>query len=280
LTLPPSRDPGAPLATMGDCCIDVYATEGFCAVGGNALNVAVQWAFSGHPALYFGAVGGDDAGQAVQHALLDAGVGLDGLQVRDGNTGVTQIELRDDGERVLAHEDFGVAADYAPTEADIARLEGARWLHAATLPDLRGVAAGAAARSVPVSYDFSTRHETEALGDLEVAFFSWDGPPGDGAVDLARAALAGGATTVVVTCGRHGSLAATRDEVHVASAVEAPVVDTCGAGDSFVAAFVLATLAGAPLPERMEAAAAAAAGTCGHLGAWPQDLRRITERSL
>jgi fructoselysine 6-kinase len=279
-TKPPLQGPGAPLATMGDCCIDVYASEGFRAVGGNALNVAVQWSFAGHRTQYFGAVGNDDGGRTVRHALAAAGVELDGLQALDGATGVTHIELCDDGDRVLAHEDFGVAAEYAPTATDLERLAGARWLHAATLPAFRRVARVAASHGVPVSYDFSTRHETEALDDLEVAFYSWDGPPEGAAAELARSAVAGGARTAVVTCGRYGSLVAAGDRLHVAAAIEAPVVDTCGAGDSFVAAFVLATCAGLPIDERMESAAVAAARTCGHLAAWPQDLRRITERSL
>jgi fructoselysine 6-kinase len=63
-------------------------------------------------------------------------------------------------------------------------------------------------------------------------------------------------------------------------AVPAPVIDTCGAGDSFVAAFVLAALGGRSLEQRMHAAAAAAAATCGHLAAWPQDLQRAREKSL
>jgi fructoselysine 6-kinase len=277
LQLPGSDAPRPPLVTIGDCCVDVYATEGFQAIGGNALNVAVQWSFAGHRSAYFGAVGNDAAGQELRHALDDAGVSVDGVRVVDGETGVTHIELQDDGERVLTYEDFGVSATYAPTSAELHHIADAAWLHAATLADFRSVARAAAAGGVPVSYDFSTRHETDDLEDIAIAFYSWEGPPDTGAAPLARRALEGGARTAVVTCGRFGSLAASGDDVVTAEALDVPVVDTCGAGDSFVAAFVLADLAGRPLAERMHLAAAAAGATCGHLAAWPQDLRRIRE---
>ena len=47
------------LIAVGDNCLDVYLTKGFLAVGGNALNVAVQWRRRGIEARYFGALGRD-----------------------------------------------------------------------------------------------------------------------------------------------------------------------------------------------------------------------------
>jgi fructoselysine 6-kinase len=49
------------------------------------------------------------------------------------------------------------------------------------------------------------------------------------------------------------------------------VVDTTGAGDSYIAGFLAARAAGSDVPQSMRAGARVAARTCGHLGAWPQD---------
>jgi fructose-1-phosphate kinase PfkB-like protein len=42
------------------------------------------------------------------------------------------------------------------------------------------------------------------------------------------------------------------------------------AGDSYIAGFLHARLTGADIPQARHAAAASAAQTCTHLGAWPQ----------
>ena len=47
------------LIAVGDNCLDAYLNKGFLAVGGNALNVAVQWRRHGLNARYFGALGAD-----------------------------------------------------------------------------------------------------------------------------------------------------------------------------------------------------------------------------
>ena len=47
-----------------------------------------------------------------------------------------------------------------------------------------------------------------------------------------------------------------------------PVVDTLGAGDSYIAGFLHAALLGKPIPERMRAGSENAAVTIGYVGAW------------
>jgi ribokinase len=76
---------------------------------------------------------------------------------------------------------------------------------------------------------------------------------------------------VVVTLGAAGSVAATgRRTVAVPSVPAADVLDTTGAGDSYVGTLA-AALAGphADLPDAMAAAAAAASRTVEHAGAQP-----------
>ncbi|HEU4672997.1 MAG TPA: PfkB family carbohydrate kinase [Candidatus Limnocylindrales bacterium] len=70
--------------------------------------------------------------------------------------------------------------------------------------------------------------------------------------DAAARRLAGLGTTVVMTCGPDGAVAAQPDgTVARASAIEVEADDTTGAGDLFTAAWVRADLAGQPLDERL-----------------------------
>ena len=67
------------LAAVGDNCIDRFEEPvGEAYVGGNAINVAVQWALLGQQSFYFGAVGRDRNGAQVRQLLKQNGVRLDG----------------------------------------------------------------------------------------------------------------------------------------------------------------------------------------------------------
>jgi len=86
-------------------------------------------------------------------------------------------------------------------------------------------------------------------------------------VEAAQLLLAFGPHTIVVTRGGAGSLAVTRAEVAEHPGYRVAVVDTTGAGDTFNAAFLAATLQGKSLEERLHFANAAAAISVTALGA-------------
>ena len=85
-------------------------------------------------------------------------------------------------------------------------------------------------------------------------------------IEAAQALLDFGPHTVIVTLGRDGVLAVTRTEAATHPGFDVPVVDTTGAGDTFHAAYVSATLRGLPLDQRLRFAAATAALSVTALG--------------
>ncbi len=268
---------GERLVALGDNCVDHYRALGVRAAGGNAVNVAVNWARAGLRSAYMGAVGPDADGDLLRAEIAAQGVDVGRLRTLPGATGVTLIDLTDDGERLLVHEDFGVTADYRPTEDDLDAVAGAAVAHGSTLSGFDDAVAGLARRGVPVSYDFSTRHRVERIDGVAVAFYSWESTADDGARELLRSALAGGATTAVVTCGRHGSLAGSGAEIVFVPAREVEVVDTLGAGDSYIAAFLTAWLQRRPLVECAVRGTEAAADCCRRFGGFPQAATAAVE---
>jgi len=260
-------------AAVGDNCIDRFlAPVGRWLVGGNAVNVAVQLARMGESAAYFGAVGDDDNGRRVLAALASAGVDTISVRVAEGRTtAFTDLVFDASGDRVIAYEDFGACRDYRSSNEDRARLFAAVHVHLGWLADGGELRRALAGRGVSASQDVSVNAGPDHLGveGLSVAFASAGGGFEE-ARGVAARLVAGGAKLAVVTCGALGSFAA--DETHAATmdALPVEVVDTTGAGDSFIAGFLRARARGFSLVECLASGRDAAAAACRHLGGFPQ----------
>lgn len=262
------------LVAIGDNCLDVYVEQDRVAVGGSALNVAAQWRAAGRAARYLGAVGTDAAADLVRSGVRAAGLSDAGIDRLPGATGVTFIRLVD-REREFLAEDLGVGPLWNPPGLEAATA-GAGWCHVTgTAPEAaipsRLVAAG---RRVSVDLLGRPSGDQGDLSGVELAFTSCDGPREE-AVILAQRLLEAGVRTAVVMRGAAGSLALHEGERFEAAAQEIEPVDTCGAGDSFIAAFVAAHRGGAPIPAALAAGTRSATRTCLHLGGFPQRTEPI-----
>ncbi len=264
------------LATVGDNCIDTYAPPiSATAVGGNALNVAVNLARRGVRVDYLGAVGDDSAGARVRQALVEERVGSDRLRNVHGRTGVSRVRLAADGGWTLEHEDLGVCGSYRPSTDDVSFLATRDHVHCAQLSDFGSLLAQLAGTRTSVSYDFSTRYETGPLEGLAIAFFSLPASDDQGARILAEA-VERGASLAVGTNGPRGSLSF---DGEVLSQIPAPginAVDTVGAGDAYIAGFICARLDGRSVRECQAAGSDAGTDACKHLGAWRQVLEPLS----
>ncbi len=259
-------------ATVGDNCIDRYLPLRRSTVGGNAVNVAVHLARAGIGTAYFGAVGDDPDGRRVLAALRDNHVDPANLRVLpDAVTGYTDITFGPGGERIIGHEELGACAAYRPSADEVARLAGMRHVHLGWLDDGGAVKRALATAGTDVSQDLSVT--SPAAGrtpeGLAVAFASAGASLAEGEA-LAARLLAGGARTAVVTCGAAGSVATSGGEIARMDVHAVEVVDTLGAGDTFIAGFLAARLHGAGLSACLAAGRDAAAATCTHLGGFPQ----------
>lgn len=254
-------------ATVGDNTIDEYVgAQELSYVGGNAVNVAVRIAELGGDVAYFGAVGPDGRGAQVREALADRGVAVDHLLEIPGTTSTSQVRVESSGERHLSGEDFGTCADYRPTRSELDAMATRGVVHLGWTPFAGEVRAKLRRRGALVSQDCAV---ADGFDNLDVAFCS----TGEGD-DVARAAAlearAGGARLVVVTRGAAGSIAFDGTQWWSQEALPIDVVDTTGAGDSFIAGFLLAWGRGETVAQSMMAGAAAAAETCQHQGGFRQ----------
>ncbi|RWP06615.1 PfkB family carbohydrate kinase [Mesorhizobium sp.] len=264
------------LVAVGDNCLDAYLTNGLLTVGGNALNVAAQWRRNGWAARYFGAVGEDPEGEVVLSGLAGVGLSPDDVERRPGDTAVTL--LRDEsGDRKFLHESFGVGENFMPTPEHYTVTAAADWVHLGTNAN-KDLVRRLVADDVPFSIDVSTAHLAQPLEGVPLLFASGPDDVDQPVEPLLTALRAAGAHRIVVTCGRRGSYFDDGQGVVHAPATLVDVVDTCGAGDSFIATFLTAFRFESLRPaEALHAAAVAAARTCTHLGGFPQKPRPIPD---
>ena len=255
------------VATIGDNCIDRYGPPiSLSTVGGNALNVAVQLRRAGLHSAYFGAVGQDRDGQRTIKALVENQVDVGGLRVLPGITAFTELTSDASGDRVMGLEEFGVCRGYRPSEADFETLTSMRHVHLGWLDDEGATKRRLVSLGISVSQDLAVN---KGAADLDIAFAS-AGPSRAEANRLCDDALAQGARLVVVTMGAFGSLASDGASRAEMGAKPIAVLDTLGAGDTFIAGFLAARLAGFAVTDCLAAGRDAAAETCTHFGGFPQ----------
>jgi fructoselysine 6-kinase len=263
------------VVSLGDNCLDAYLPPvDRVLVGGSCLNVAVGLVRRGLTSAYVGVVGGDESGREVLAELAAQGVDCSHVRIVDGQTtAVTEIALEGGGERRFLHESYAIHELYEPSEEDWTFAGGARHLHASRVHRHLARLLALAESGISLSYDFSAEQLPSRLFGLGIAFVAHDQlPSGADPADAARELVGRGCGCAVVTLGAAGSVAATSSEyASVGAAPLVSVVDTCGAGDAFIAGFVAARIAGRPLEACLADGAEAGAEACSILGAFPQD---------
>jgi len=263
--------PAFDVATVGDNCIDRYAAPlGLSFVGGNAVNVAVQLAMRRPGVAYFGAVGDDAAGRRTVVSLRANDVIVEHVRVTPGVTAWTDIELDSSGERVFAFEEFGACRGYRPSAAEVELLKTLRHVHLGWLDDGGALKRALLSAGVSVSQDLSVNAASIDVrpDQLSIAFLS--AATRREAEVLAERTLSAGAGIAVVTMGHLGSMASDGRTLAIADAEPVVPVDTTGAGDTFIAAFIAARLERRDLQAALDAGRTAAAATCLHYGGFPQ----------
>ena len=247
-------------------------------LGGSAAIMACGAARLGLRVAFAGRVGDDPAGTFVREALAGRGVDA-GFLVTDPvlPTPLTTVVTAGDGDRAILTAP-GCLTATGPEDVPRDLIAASRHVHAASfflMPRLAWSLAKVfalaretgATTSLDTNDDPSGRWDRQLL-DPVVKFTDFLLPNAaearalSGETELVPAAvlLAGRGPTVVVKDGASGTLACAGTRLSRVPAVPVDPVDTVGAGDSFDAGFVAATLRGLDLRSALTVAAA-----CGSL---------------
>jgi fructoselysine 6-kinase len=257
------------LAGVGDNVVDSYRDLGVMYPGGQALNVAVYAQRLGVEAAYLGIVGDDRAGRHVLSALRAEGVDVSRVRVEQGPNAVATVALVDGDRRFMGSEP-GVSR-FRVSDDDLVWLSGFDLIHSSEssfLEDQLGLLAAAA----PVSFDFSERRDPDYIHPLlphvQVAEFSLSDLDDAAATAWLERIHDQGPRLVLATRGTADALLYDGDRLWHQPTTPTEPVDTLGAGDAYIARFLVGLLRREPHETSLADAAVVAAATCGIYGAF------------
>ena len=287
--------PGRALV-VGESLVDVVTAEDGTtlsrAPGGSPMNVAVALARLNVPVSLITSVGADYDGDLIRWHLEASGVHL--ITVGSArHTSSAVAHLRGNGET-----DYELDLTWSPGPLSMPEPDGQRgevaWVHAGSLgaavapgkSEVMRLVESAVDSDIPVSFDPNVRPTLlpdAMLAAREAARFESAATlvkmseddlkylrPDATMKDVLRELLAGRTTTVVVTRGVFGAVGFDMTGQVEVRAPTVDVVDTIGAGDSFMAALIAGRMLGiTDLRVLLRGAVRVAAVTCTRRGADP-----------
>ncbi|MGN8895701.1 fructoselysine 6-kinase [Flavonifractor sp. HCP28S3_F3] len=225
---------------IGDACIDHYPRLGRSYPTGNVVDTGVHLRRLGWEVLLVSAVGDDAWGVQLRQAMIREGLDVARLHTLPGKTAVTEMDLVG-RERVHGEYREGVLAELSFSPEDIQAAAGCALVHTAFWGKAEGVLAGLKAGGALLSFDFATGWDStlasQVIPQVDVGFFSLeaDGPETRAFI---QSCVRRGMALAVATFGDKGSLAWDGRKWYRQEAYPAQIVNTVGAGDSFIAGFL------------------------------------------
>ena len=318
MSVPPPAS--APVAVLGECVADAFVVPGGAEdspslalevfPGGGPANTAVALARLGTPTRFLGRLSEDVFGRLFRRHLAGSGVALGAAVPATEPSTLAVADLTSDGSASYAFHAQGSADwQWTPEELAAAAQEPFGCLHTgslalvrepgataleALLAEVRGRATVSVDPNVrpllvdPAAYrerlpQWCATADVLRLSDEDLGHLC----PGAGLEEAAAVFHGYGTRLVVVTLGADGVFASLEGQVVRVASPQVEVVDTVGAGDSFMAGFLHALHGAGALGGRLDGLSASdveaamglgarvAAAVCGVRGAnppWAADL--------
>ncbi len=235
---------------LGDNVVDIYLHTNTMYPGGNALNFAVYAQFLGYTASYMGVFGDDAPAAHVYRTAQSLGLDLSHCRFCSGENGMARVTLVD-GDRVFLPSNKGGVCKLHPwelTRLDEQYVQGFDLVHSSRYSYAEGILPRLKQLGVRLSFDFSNDYPEEYLQQVCPFLFSAVlscGHLEDEAVrELALRVQELGPELVLATRGARGALLLAGGEFFEQSPCLVQALDTLGAGDSFLTAFLCSYLDG------------------------------------
>ncbi|WP_240415352.1 PfkB family carbohydrate kinase [Paenibacillus periandrae] len=265
------------LIGIGDNVVDYYQDQGLMYPGGNALNVAVASKRNGASACaYLGIVGDDAAAEHVVKCMVEEGIDMSRIRQAYGPSGEAVVALDEEGDRIFVGTNRGIRVQsllmLQLTQTDIDYINEYDVVHMSVNSDIEHELFRLAHK--PLSFDFSTTKRWDkaylqrVCPYLTYAFFSGsDMSHGEISV-LFKDVHQLGVKVAGVTRGAAPAVFSEDGIIFSQPHTTGNVVDTMGAGDSFIGGFLAHYHEHRDVKAALLQASRSAAVTCGYYGAF------------
>ena len=262
------------MIAIGDNVVDCYLDQKIYYPGGNAVNVAVGCKRDGFDEVaYMGVFGDDPEAFHIQWALSQEGISTLRSRHMHAISGHPAVQLMPGGDRAFVGGPKDTAQHIVRIRLmpdDLAYISKFDICHTSCysaiepeLPKLKD--------ACDVSFDFSNDSQrpdylAQVCPHVRFAFFSGSHLT-DLQIDTLITTVHGYGTEIVgITLGEKGALFSRHGKPYLQGINPVKVIDTMGAGDSFIAGFLTRYVHGATMEEALDFAADCAAITCTYHG--------------
>lgn len=258
---------------VGDNTVDTYV---FCRKrfpGGNALNVAVLAKRFGAASAYLGVLGDDANGALIKQALISENMDSSHCKFIKGiENAYAEVDLVE-GERKFGNFSSGASALLHLDQSDLQYIHSFDVVHTSIYSHLDDQFERLRSYSRFLSFDFSNHLDDldrihQILPKIDVGIFSISDPSQPSPEQVIKDLNPGLSQIIILTLGKHGSMVYTKQQLLHQQTVPIDTVDTMGAGDAYIAGFLVEYHSSGSIKKAMCYASEKAAHNCLHMGAF------------
>lgn len=256
---------------VGDNVVDKYIDLNMMFPGGNALNVAVLSHRYGANTAYIGCLGNDFAGKHILNSLEAEGIDVSHVKVLNGPTAYSRVTLVN-GDRTFLKGDKGISSKIFLSEEDYEFIKQFDLIHTSVYSFIEELLPKLKQTGRLISFDYSDCFEMTYIKNtatyVDFAFFSGSGRSEEELKAFQKSISTLGPKHVLVTRGAEGALLYENGKYYKQFIIPINVVDTMGAGDSFISRYLVGKLNNEKIEEILYNSALAASIVCKYNGAF------------
>lgn len=261
------------IITIGDNVVDCYLDRNEYFPGGNSVNVAVNSKRSGADKVgYIGVFGTDDKADHLKYALDAEGIDYSLSRVVQGISGQPRVQLTDKGDRVFVSSPQNTVQHKVKlklVEEDFEYMKQFDICHTSCYSSIEEELSKLS-QHIKVAFDFSDNHNPSYLEKvcphINIAFFSGADLTDDEIESLIQTLSTYHLEIIGITRGDQSAIFIHQGDRYYQKVIKVEVIDTMGAGDSFIGGFLTTYFTNRNMEKALAFAAERASMTCGFYG--------------